>query len=102
MIRFSAAARSNHPQHASVFAAHAFAHDASKLGGAADRRGNSASPEDIWSEWQDLNLRPPRPERGPPQGSSIFSIDFDDVRGSPFTFGCGISVGKLSGDGSEH
>src|SRR6187200_3067529 len=21
-------------------------------------------PEDIWSEWQDLNLRPPRPERG--------------------------------------
>src|SRR5262249_32326223 len=64
MSRFSAAARSNHPQHASVYAAHAFAHDASKLIGAADSCGNSASPEDIWSEWQDLNLRPPRPERG--------------------------------------
>src|SRR5262249_6327229 len=52
---------SNHPQHASVYA---FVHDASKLGDVADSCGNSASPEDTWSEWQDLNLRPPRPERG--------------------------------------
>src|SRR6516225_3162235 len=100
MIRFSAAARSNHPQHASVYAAHAFAHDASKLGGAADSCGNSASPEDIWSEWQDLNLRPPRPERVPPQENSTFSVKYGYVRGRSFTFGCGISVGKLSGDGS--
>ena len=53
-----------------------------------------------WSEWQDLNLRPPRPERVPPQENSTFSVKYGYVRGRSFTFGCGISVGKLSGDGS--
>ena len=24
-----------------------------------------------WSEWQDLNLRPPRPERGAPQAAEL-------------------------------
>ena len=56
----------------------------------------------LWSEWQDLNLRPPRPERGPPHENLMISASYDDVRGRSFTFGCGISVGKLSGDGSEH
>src|SRR6516164_10394079 len=65
-----------------------------------NRCGDSASPEDIWSEWQDLNLRPPRPERVPPQENSTFSVKYGYVRGRLFTFGCGISVGKLSGDGS--
>src|SRR6516162_7561843 len=53
-----------------------------------------------WSEWQDLNLRPPRPERVPPQENSTFSVKYGYVRGRLFTFGCGLSVGKLSGDGS--
>ena len=52
-----------------------------------------------WSEWQDLNLRPPRPERVPPQENSTFSVKYGYVRGRSFTFGCGISVGKLSDDG---
>jgi hypothetical protein len=26
-------------------------------------RNEKKKPNDIWSEWQDLNLRPPRPER---------------------------------------
>src|SRR6516225_5677379 len=92
MSRFSAAARSNHPQHASVYAAHAFAHDASKLIGAADSCGNSASPEDIWSEWQDLNLRPPRPERGYLSPAHRKFSDFRHVRRCLFTFGCCVPV----------
>src|SRR6478736_4548486 len=54
----------------------------------------------IWSEWQDLNLRPPRPERVPLQKNSMISMKYRYVRGPSFTFGCGITVGKLSGDGS--
>ena len=32
--------------------------------GAAIGAGLSANGAKYWSEWQDLNLRPPRPERG--------------------------------------
>src|SRR4051794_19199615 len=38
--------------------------DALKSCGVVDSCGKSASAEGGWSEWQDLNLRPPRPERG--------------------------------------
>src|SRR5262249_3004577 len=51
----------------------------------------------FWSEWQDLNLRPPRPERGGPRGSSMFSGKFNNVRPRSFGVGFVISVGKLSG-----
>src|SRR5215472_9067691 len=50
-----------------------------------------------WSEWQDLNLRPPRPEREAPLESSMLSVECDHIRGHSFAFGCGISVGFLSG-----
>jgi hypothetical protein len=39
-----------------------------------------------WSEWQDLNLRPPRPERGAPLSSSENSALFDCVRGRLLLF----------------
>jgi hypothetical protein len=49
-----------------------------------------------WSEWQDLNLRPPRPERGALPEKSAFIGHLDDVQRRLFTFGCLISVAFLS------
>ena len=46
-----------------------------------------------WSEWQDLNLRPPRPEWVSLRESSTFTGVFDDVQSAPFTFRYVISVG---------
>src|SRR6266704_3006263 len=43
--------------------------------------------EGSWSEWQDLNLRPPRPERVSPRENSMFPGKSDDVQSAPFTFG---------------
>ena len=51
----------------------------------------------IWSEWQDLNLRPPRPERVRRPNYLIFSVKIDDDCACLFTFGLVISVGFLSG-----
>jgi len=45
-----------------------------------------------WSEWQDLNLRPPRPERGYLPTAPRKSSNFRDVRRRLFTFGCCVSV----------
>ena len=50
-----------------------------------------------WSEWQDLNLRPPRPERVRLHESSMFIGKTDNVRGPLFSFGFVIPVGQLSG-----
>jgi len=49
--------------------------------------------EESWSEWQDLNLRPPRPERVILRKSSMFTGKSDDVRPALFAFGFVISVG---------
>jgi hypothetical protein len=54
-----------------------------------------------WSEWQDLNLRPPRPERALPK-SSMFIGNFGSASGRLFSFGCVISVGFLSGSEGVH
>src|SRR5215475_2135051 len=36
---------------------------------------------EMWSEWQDLNLRPPRPERGAPRvASENVLVQCDSVR----------------------
>ena len=62
------------------------------IGAGSERRARKS-----WSEWQDLNLRPPRPERVSLSQSSTFIDNFDNVRAHRFTFGFVISVGKLSG-----
>jgi hypothetical protein len=49
--------------------------------------------QESWSEWQDLNLRPPRPERVSPRESSTFTGMSDDVQSATFTFRYVISVG---------
>ena len=49
--------------------------------------------EESWSEWQDLNLRPPRPERVSLRESSMITGKFDNVPASLFAFGFVISVG---------
>jgi hypothetical protein len=55
------------------------------------------SCEESWSEWQDLNLRPPRPERVSLRESSMFSDKSNNVQRALFAFGFIISVGNLSG-----
>jgi hypothetical protein len=47
-------------------------------------RGDLVSPWKDWSEWQDLNLRPPRPERGALLQFRCFIRAFTAARG-PFT-----------------
>jgi hypothetical protein len=41
-----------------------YEHTTSARFGAAIGAGLDLRVEEVWSEWQDLNLRPPRPERG--------------------------------------
>ena len=56
----------------------------------------STATECRWSEWQDLNLRPPRPERGQTHKRSGFIGNLDHALRRLFTFGCTISVAFLS------
>src|SRR3954463_170825 len=37
--------------------------------------GNCRHPWEGWSEWQDLNLRPPRPERGALPGCATLRLE---------------------------
>jgi hypothetical protein len=57
----------------------------------------SGPKSESWSEWQDLNLRPPRPEQVSLSESSMFIGNPESVRRPLFAFGFVISVGKLSG-----
>ena len=45
-----------------------------------------------WSEWQDLNLRPPRPERGDSSPAPCNLGNFCDVRATFVSFVHGVSV----------
>jgi putative transposase len=46
----------------------------------ADYKGEFRNgPAKCWSEWQDLNLRPPRPERVRPLKSSTISVQIDHL-----------------------
>src|SRR3954466_7481798 len=49
-----------------------------------------------WSEWQDLNLRPPRPERGALSECLAFIGNLGYTGSRLFTFGFVISVAYLS------
>ena len=49
-----------------------------------------------WSEWQDLNLRPPRPERGDLSPAPCNVGNFRDVRRRLSRFVHGVSVPFLS------
>jgi hypothetical protein len=48
-----------------------------------------------WSEWQDLNLRPPRPERQGTRHLPRTIDDFHHVRVRSFTIGCRVSLAIL-------
>src|SRR5215213_4926061 len=43
--------------------------------GFADSFGKLPPPWEGWSEWQDLNLRPPRPERGALPGCATLRLE---------------------------
>jgi hypothetical protein len=50
---------------------------------------------ETWSEWQDLNLRPPRPERVSLTENLTISVKLSRLWRRLFTFGCSQSFGKI-------
>src|SRR3954468_11741480 len=44
--------------------------------------GNCRHPWEGWSEWQDLNLRPPRPERGALPGCATLRLESRSYSGA--------------------
>jgi hypothetical protein len=65
--------------------------------GLTDGRNQRKNPNDFWSEWQDSNLRPLRPERPSPATKHCIFSTFRRLPITPFAFRSRYSSGGFRG-----